>query len=118
MMRFLTDENFDNDILRGVVRRLPHLDIARVQDLGLAGRLDAVVLEHAAQEGRVLLTHDVNTMVAEGYQRVAAGLPMPGLFALPQSVPVGEAIEEIVLLVECSLEGEWEEQVRFLPLRG
>lgn len=77
---------------------------------------DPIVLELAAQEGRVVLTHDVHTMVAVGYERVVAGLPLPGLFAVSQSLPIGQAIEEIVTLVECSQEGEWEGQVRFLPL--
>jgi hypothetical protein len=34
-IRFLVDEDFDNDILRGVLRRKPNLDIVRVQDVGL-----------------------------------------------------------------------------------
>ena len=50
-------------------------------------------------------------------ERIAAGLPMPGVFELSQTLPIGQAIEEILLLVECSLEGEWKEQIRFLPLR-
>ena len=62
MIRFLTDEDFDNDILRGVVLRLPELDIVRVQDVGLLGKNDPAVLEWAAREGRILLTHDVRTL--------------------------------------------------------
>ena len=42
---------------------------------------------------------------------------MPGVFELAQDVPIGRAIEEILLLAECSLEGEWEGQLRFLPLK-
>ena len=54
-LRFLADEDFDNDIVRGMLRRLPNLDIVRAQDVGLSGALDPRVLEWAAQEGRVLL---------------------------------------------------------------
>ncbi len=75
------------------------------------------MLEWAAGEGRVLLTHDVNTLAAFAYERVAQGLPMPGGFEVPLKVPVGVAIEEIVLLAECSLDGEWEGQVNYLPLK-
>jgi hypothetical protein len=42
---------------------------------------------------------------------------MPGVFELRQQVPIAQAIEEILLIVECSLEGEWEDQIIFLPLR-
>ncbi len=116
MIRFLTDEDFDNDILRGIVLRLSDLDIVRVQDVGLLGESDLVVLEWAARETRVLLTHDIRTMRRHAYARVEAGLPMPGVFVVPQSLPIGQAIEEVLLLAECSVEGEWEGQVRFLPL--
>lgn len=115
-LRFLIDEDFDNAILRGVRRRLPHLDIVRVQDVALSGAHDTAVLEWAGQEGRIVLTHDISTMKPYAYARVVEGLPMPGVFVVNQSLPIGEAIEAIVLLAECSLEGEWEGQVRHLPL--
>ena len=51
------------------------------------------------------------------YERVEAGLPMPGIFEVSRSVRIGLAIEDILLIAECSLEGEWEGQVRYLPLR-
>ena len=116
MIRFITDEDFDNDILRGVLLRLPTLDIVRVQDVGLLGRNDPTVLEWAARETRILLTHDVRTMKYHAYARLTAGLSMPGVFVVPQSLPIAQAIEEVLLLAECSVEGEWEGQVRFLPL--
>ena len=115
-LRLLVDEDFDNDILRGALRRRPDLDIVRVQDVGLSGKSDPDVLEWAAGHGRVLLTHDVSTMKTHAYRRVADSLPMPGVFALSQAVPVAAAIEEVITLAECSVAGEWEGQVRHLPL--
>ncbi|MBM4045502.1 MAG: hypothetical protein FJ279_10340 [Planctomycetes bacterium] len=115
-LRLLADEDFDNDILRGVLRRMPDLDIVRVQDIGLRGAKDFRILEWAAREGRVVLTHDVSTMTRHAYERVRGGLPMPGVFAVSQALPIGRTIEDIVLLAQCSLEGEWEGQVRHLPL--
>ena len=40
LLRFLVDEDFDNDIVRGMLRRLPTLDIVRVQDVELSGARD------------------------------------------------------------------------------
>ena len=117
MLRFLADENFNNQIVRGALRRNSNIDIVRVQDVALSGADDPTVLEWAAQQGRVVLTHDVETMTNFAYERVQAGLSMPGVFEVSRRVPIGLAIEEILLLGECSLEGEWEGQVRFLPLR-
>jgi uncharacterized protein DUF5615 len=115
-LRFLVDEDFDNDILRGMLRQLPTLDIVQAQDVGLSGTPDPIVLERAAQEGRVLLTHDVSTMTAHAYARVTGGLPMPGVFAVSQLAPISQVIEDLMLLAECSLPGEWEGQVRYVPL--
>jgi predicted nuclease of predicted toxin-antitoxin system len=116
-MRLLFDENFNNDILRGLLLRNPDLDIIRVQDVGLSGVDDRDILEWAASQGRILFTHDVQTMVDFAYERVAAGKPMPGVFEVKRGLAVGPIIDEILLLVECSLPNEWENQVRYLPLR-
>ncbi|MBM3130269.1 MAG: hypothetical protein FJ009_16790 [Chloroflexi bacterium] len=115
-IRFLVDEDFDNDIVRGVLRKKPNLAIVRAQDVGLGGQADPQILERAAQEGRVVLTHDVSTLTAHAYARVRRGLPMSGVFAVSQSIPIAQAIADILLLAECSIEGEWENQVRYFPL--
>lgn len=117
MVRFLADENFNNQIVRGVIRQNFNVDIVRVQDVGLSGADDPTVLEWAAQQGCVILTHDVATMITFAYKRIEAGLSMPGLFEVSRRVSIGLAIEEIILIAECSIEGEWEGQVRFLPLK-
>ena len=116
MLRFATDENFKSAILRGILRRKPNLDIVRVQDVGLSEEDDDVILEWAAKEDRVLLTRDVSTITDFAYQRVRAGKSMPGVFEVGRSVSIRTAIEDILLIAETSLEGEWEGQVRYLPL--
>ncbi len=116
-MRWAADENFNNDIIRGLLRRKPDVDIVRVQDVGLSGADDPTILEWAADEGRVLLTHDVSTITRYAYERVEAGKPMPGVFEVSRGIPMGVVIEDLILLTECSLENEWEGQVRYLPLR-
>lgn len=117
MIALAFDENFNNDVLRGLLRRNPTLDLVRVQDTGLAGQDDAAVLAWAAAEGRVLVSHDVATLTTHAYARVQAGLPMPGLFEAGASVSIATAIDDLALIAECSLPGEWEGQVRYLPLR-
>ena len=117
MLTLAADENFNNDIVRGLRRRNPHLDLVRVQDVGLSAADDPAVLEWAAQEGRVLLTHDVSTITRYAYDRVKAGKLMAGVFEVSRDVPIRVAIEDILLLAECSLDDEWEGQIRYLPLR-
>jgi Domain of unknown function (DUF5615) len=117
VLTFLADENFNNDVVRGVRLRYPQISIVRVQDVGLRQATDDAILEWAAKDERVVLTHDVKTMTRAAYERGASGERMPGVFEVGPGLSVGDAIEEIHLLAECSLPGEWEGQVRYLPIR-
>ncbi len=117
MLRFAIDENFNNNIARGLLRRNPELDIVRVQDVGLSGEDDPTILEWAANERRVLLTHDVTTMTKHAYRRIEIGRLMSGVFQVGQSVSIGRIIEDVLLIAECSLEGEWEGRIGYLPFR-
>jgi hypothetical protein len=117
MLRLAADENFNNDIIRGLRRHSPSIDLVRVQDAGLSGAADPAILEWAASENRVLLTHDVSTMTRYAYERIRSGTSMSGVFEVGRHVPISVAIDEIELLAECSLENEWQGQVRYLPLR-
>lgn len=91
MPRLAADENFNYDIVRGILRRNPEVDIASVQDAGLSGADDPMVLEWAAREDRVLLTHDVATMTRYAYERMESGKPIPGVFEVGRNVPIGIA---------------------------
>ena len=115
-LKYLTDEDFDNRVLRGLLHRKPDLDIVRVQDVGLSEAADPDNLAFAAREGRILLTHDVSTIPPHVDERRSSGEPMPGVFEVPQGAPMGTVIEDLLLLAECSFEDEWEGQIIYLPL--
>ena len=116
MLRFVADEDFNNRILRGLLRRLPEVDVVRIQDTPLSGAADPVILEWAAQQNRILLTHDVSTMTHYAYQRILAGQAMAGIIEVPQAIPVGRVIEDLVTIVTCSSLKEFENQIQYLPL--
>jgi hypothetical protein len=114
-VRFLTDENFNGAILRGLTRRLPKLDIVRVQDVGLMNTNDPQILEWAASEGRILLTHDVATITMYAYERVNQGLAMTGVVEVIAKAPIGKIIDDLELFIFCSDPEEYEGQVLFIP---
>jgi len=116
VLKLVSDENFDGAILRGLFRRSPELDIVRVQDVGLSATSDTEILAWAAAEGRILLTHDRDTMPNFAYQRVRAGQAMSGVFLVSDQMPIGQAIDEILLAVECLAPEECKDFVRFFPL--
>jgi predicted nuclease of predicted toxin-antitoxin system len=115
-MRFLADENFNGKILTGLLAALPNLDIVRAQDSEVYQSPDPELLEWAAQQGRILLTHDVQTITGYAYDRVRAGLPMPGVVEVRITQAIGATIEDLVLLISASIPDEFENQVRYIPL--
>jgi predicted nuclease of predicted toxin-antitoxin system len=77
------DEDFNNDVVRGLLRRKPALDVVRVQDAGLTSLDDPAVLAWAAAEGRVLVSHDVQSQP----QRRARGARAPAVPTMLRSPP-------------------------------
>jgi predicted nuclease of predicted toxin-antitoxin system len=116
MLSFLSDENFNGDIVRGLFLRQPNLDLLRVQDVGLQEIDDPTILEWAASNKRILLTHDRATMPDFAYERLSRGEQLAGVFVVNDRMPTRQAIDELLLLVNCSEQAEWEGIVLYLPL--
>jgi predicted nuclease of predicted toxin-antitoxin system len=118
VIAFLADENFKRQIVSGLLRRNPSIDIIRVQDAGLTGTPDPALLDWAATNRRIVLTHDVQTLVGFAWSRVRTSKPMAGLIVVGRRVPIAAAIEELLLIAECSTAEEWDGLVEFLGSAG
>lgn len=117
-MRLLLDENFNNNILRGLLQRSRELDVIRAQDVpAIAGRDDATLLEWAAGENRILLTHDVRTITHYAYQRIRAGKHVPGIIEVNLDAPLGAVIEDILVVVGAGSADDVADKVIYLPFK-
>ncbi len=116
MIARLFDENFNHRIVRGLERRSPDLDGVTVQSVGFGGMSDPDLLEWAANNNRVLVTHDVNTVVDFADERIRRGVGCAGVVIVPRQMRVGQAIEEIDLLNECVEQSEMLNRILYLPL--
>lgn len=116
MIALAIDENFDHHILRALLRRVSDLDARTVSAAGLGGADDPTVLEWAAREGRILVTHDVRTVTRFAHERVVRGEPMPGVIEVVARAPIGKVIEDLVLVVRCATAEELRDRVFYLPL--
>ena len=112
----MIDENFDQRILRGLKLDIPGIDYIVVQETTLKGLRDPLLLACAAENRRIIVTHDVNTMPRHAYERVWAGQPMPGVIVIPEDLAVGKAIEELATLIECCESEELNNQVKYIPI--
>lgn len=116
MLRLLADENFNGRILRALRRQIPDLDVVRAQDTHLYGTDDPTLLQFAADENRIVLTHDIETLVGYAWERVRSGMAMPGVIVALTDRPIGQVIEDLELLLLASQPEELEAQILFLPL--
>jgi predicted nuclease of predicted toxin-antitoxin system len=115
-MRWVADENFDGPILEGLLQQLPTLDILRVQDTALYTSEDPRVLAWAAEENRVLLTHDFKTMIRYALERVKNGLSMPGVVVVRHDERRGQIIADLVYICSAGTVADFEDQVVYVPM--
>lgn len=116
-MRLLLDEDFNNAILRGLLRRKSDIDVVRVQDVEVfAGAPDPEVLAWASQEGRYFFSHDASTMTSHAIERIEHDLPLPGIFVISQDLPIGPVIDDMLLLIETSEPSEWANLILYFLL--
>jgi len=116
MLRLVSDADVHGDIIRGLRRRTPEIDLVRTQDLLGESAADSEILAWAAIENRVVITNDRNTMVGLAYRRAAAGEPVPGVIATTNKQSVGSAIDDILLIAMYMSEEEIRNQILvFLP---
>ena len=115
-VRYLADEDLHAGIIDGLRSREPAIDIVDAKTAGLRGKKNPALLELAAQQGRILITHDRNTMTAFFKERAASGASNPCIFVVPQTGRIGE-IEALVLVWTASTVEEWQQQIVYLPFR-
>jgi len=114
-VRFQGDANFNNWIIKGLLRRLPAIAIQTAEAAHLHGMPDLEVLEQAAADGRILLTHDYHTMPEHFGAFLASGHHCPSVILLHQTLPIAQAIDALELVWEASSLDEWRDTLTYLP---
>jgi hypothetical protein len=114
--RFQADNDLRSSIRAGVLRREPSIDFQSARAAGLDGVPDPEVLRLAADQGRILVSHDENSMPRHFRAFLTAGSHSPGVLLVPQGLPVGAVIESILLLWIGSDADEWKNRITWLPL--
>jgi hypothetical protein len=113
--KFLADENFNTKIIAGLLRREPSVDFQTAKLAGILGLPDDEVLATAAREGRILVSHDRETMPGH-FSRFVVEFESTGALIVSQNLPIRDAIEEILLVWAASEPGEWRNRIGFLPI--
>jgi hypothetical protein len=105
-IRFQADNDLRKAILRGVVRQEPSLDFRSAQAARLDGVPDSEVLALAAHEGRILVSHDFQTMPTH-FREFSRNQRGPGVLLISQDLPIGRAVETLLPIWEASGPADW-----------
>lgn len=118
MLRFLTDQNFDHDLTRGLIARLPSLDLLTAFNAGVSEYDDPALLRWTADHKRILLTHDKKTIPRYVKEVVSAGAVLPGVILVIKSVALGKLIDDLELIIRCGQPEDFRNDVFYLPFRS
>src|SRR5712692_9552425 len=114
-IRFQADADLNQVIVSAVVRRVPAIDFRAASAAGLAGLSDQEVLDIAARDGRVLVTHDQSTMPRH-FGEFTRLQHSPGVIVVPQHVPIREVAEDLILIWTATKPEEWANRIVYLPI--
>jgi Domain of unknown function (DUF5615) len=114
-LRFQADADLKYTIVNAIRQREPSIDFASAVDSDLEGISDPEILERAAQEDRILVSHDRRTMLAHFRARMEAEKSSPGLFVVSQGAPLPQVVSAIILVWPASEPSDWRDQVHHLP---
>lgn len=114
-LRFQADADLNEDIVTGLLRRDPEIDFQTADAANLRGLGDPAVLLRAAEEKRLIVSHDNKTMPHHFAEFIATG-ESPGVLIVSQRLSVKDAIEELLMVWTASEAEEWTNRISKLPL--
>jgi hypothetical protein len=112
---FQADADLNEDIVTGVLRREPDLDFQTAEEANLRGLNDYQVLKLAADQGRVLVTHDRKTMPRH-FADFITRETSPGLLIVSQKASVALVIEGLIMIWGASEAEEYTNRTCTIPL--
>jgi len=113
--RFQADADLNEEIVSGILRSHPELDFQTAEEAGIRRLPDPEVLARAADDRRILVTHDRRTMPSH-FADFIQQRESPGVIIISQRVSVRRAMGELALVWEASDLEEWTNLIVELPL--
>jgi predicted nuclease of predicted toxin-antitoxin system len=117
-LQFLLDEHVNPRLRRALKERAANMVVWCIGDVGAPARgtADDDILRWCEEHGFVLLTNDRATMPIHLQAHLAAGRRVPGILIIKRQASFSEMIDDLILIWEASLPGEYQDQIRYLPL--
>jgi len=113
-IKFQADADLNQNIVIGVLRREPAIDFQTALAANLESIPDEKVLKIAAQQNRILVSHDRRTMPSHFANFIQQSVSY-GVLIVPQDISILKAIDNLVLIWAASDIEEWINRVAYLP---
>jgi hypothetical protein len=116
-IRFQADNDLNARIIDAVLRLNPDVDFKTAARAGLHTSIkDPEVLRIAAEDGRVLVSHDFRTLPWHFASFIRTQMS-PGVIIVSQSLPVGDAAKWLHLIWEAAAPEEYRNRIELLTRR-
>ncbi len=117
-MRYLLDEHIDPKYRAQLLRAAPDLVVWIVGDPGAPprGTLDPDILVWCEEHHFVLVTNNRKSMPRHLADHLALSRHIPGILLMNPALPIGELLDELVLIAGASAEHEYRDLILYLPL--
>jgi hypothetical protein len=114
-IKYQADADLDFRVVRGLKRIAPEIDFCTAIEADLDGRPDPEVLRIASEAGRILVTNDRRTMPGH-FRAFVLTHHSPGVFVVRPNVPIGDLIQELLLIWNAGAPEEFANHILWLPL--
>ncbi len=107
-IRFQADNDLRKAIARATVRRNPDIDFRSA----LSSHSDVLALD--AAEGRILISHDFQSMPAR-FRKFTESQRSSGVLLIAPDLPLHKAVESLFLIWDVSTPEDWENRLCLIP---
>lgn len=117
-LQYLMDENVNPVYISQLRRRYANLVVWAIGEPNTPpqGTLDPEILIWCEANNFILITNKRTSMPVHLAEHLKQNRHIPGIFILNAAVSIGETIEELILIAECALEAEYQDQIVHLPI--
>lgn len=110
-IHFQADEDLETQIIKGLRRRQSLIEFDTIPSAGLRGKPDLAILAFSAEQGRILVSHDLKTMPAHFATFLAGDQHSSGLILIPRTVSIAPAIDDLYLIWEVTTPEYWRDRL-------
>ncbi|MFN8443273.1 MAG: DUF5615 family PIN-like protein [Caldilineaceae bacterium] len=117
---YLLDENLGLRLRKAIRQAAPEITVWCVGDAGAPafGTQDPEILDWCEANQFILVTDNRRSMPVHLHHHLAAGHHIPGILVRRPELSISETIQELILIWEAALPGEFADQIRYLPVSG